>query len=190
VIAEEADGRSSEIERRLALVERRAIDAEMQLSEAALRRADASAAANRSLLALEHVRLEREWSDVVGPGVPPPVPWDGSLHAAIGTELAIIRETMGAPGQVGGEPAVAAPDPAHAVLAMRLATELLRLLARDGGEMRVSVGPGQVTVEQDAPAGPPAGLDELSAVASGAGASLSVAEHDGWMTIELRFPGA
>lgn len=187
-VAAEADGRASQAERRLGFAERRTLEAEARASEAQQRRADIGSSVSQSLLALERVRLQREWTDVVGPGVPPPVPWDDTLGASVGTELAIIRETMGAPGELGAPGPAAVTDPGHALLAIRLTAEILRLLAREGGEMRVTVEPGQVVVQQEASDGSPPGLNELAGIAAESGAELSVLQSEGWTTVRLRLP--
>lgn len=192
-LSSEADIRALSAEERATAAEQRALDAEIRASEA---EQAARPGAAEALLSLEQMRLEREWSDVVGPGVELPVLWDGTVASALGTELAVIRETMGAPGELGAEAEPAPDDPGRAILSMRVAVELLRLLARDGAEMRVSVGPDEITVEQETPGGAPAGLDRLAETAALGGAELSVAEGEApagkgpRLQVRLKLPGA
>jgi hypothetical protein len=189
-LAAEADNRAADLERQLEAAEQRAIEAEMRASEAEQQQVDSGSAAGQTLLFLEKIRVEREWTDVVGPGVAPPAVWDGSLEAALNTELAIIRETMGAPGELLRDSPFSSLDDLQTVVSMRLSTELLRLLARDGGEMRVDFRPGEVTVRQEAPEGTPAGFEQLVEAAARSGVELSISEEEGWITARLKFPQA
>lgn len=144
------------------------------------------------VLGLERVRVEREWSEVAGPGVPPPVAWDGTLAGVVAVELAVIREVIGTPGQLTGPHP--GPDggtgPAGVPLAAtaRLASELLRVLARSGEEMDVTVGPSALTVEQP---GSPAAADlaRLAALARSAGGDLSCEADGEGTTTRLLYPG-
>jgi hypothetical protein len=89
------------------------------------------------LLELERLRLEREWADIVGTATPLPVPWDGSVRGVVAVELDIIREVIGTPSRI--EPAAtSAAEPAVAVATARLATEILRRLAKAGEEILVT----------------------------------------------------
>jgi len=184
-VADEADRRAADAELERSRAERQAVESEMRASEAEQHQSEIRAAMGRSLLAVEHIRLEREWTDLVGPGVAPPTAWNGTVEAALAIELAIIRETMGAPGEINTSAPVSSEDPGRVMLSLRLATELLRLLARDGGEMRVTVGAAEITVQQEAPGGLPSGFDLLAEAAAHGGAALSIAESGGWITARL-----
>ncbi len=87
---------------------------------------------------LERLRLEREWADIVGASTPLPVPWDGSVHSVVAVELDIIREVIGTPSRIEPATTSAAAEPAAAVATARLATEILRRLAKAGEEIAVS----------------------------------------------------
>lgn len=100
--------------------------------------------ASRVMLQLEQVRLGREWLEVAGPGVELPVPWDGSLASGLAIELAVIREVIGTPSDMS----VTASRPLRDPIALRVACELLRALARSGDEMRVVLSDEALTVVQ------------------------------------------
>jgi len=140
------------------------------------------------MLGLERVRVEREWSEVAGPGVPPPVAWDGTLAGFVAVELAVIREVIGTPGQLTGPHPGPGPAGVPLAAAARLACELLRVLARSGEEMNVTVGPSALTVEQP---GSPAAEDlaRLAALARSAGGDLSCEADGEGATTRLVYPG-
>jgi hypothetical protein len=164
------------------------------------------------LVGLERLRVEREWSEVAGPGVPPPVAWDGTLAGFVAVELAVIREVIGTPGQLSGthpspgpatdppgagtagaHPAGAHPAGAHPAGVLfaataRLASELLRVLAHAGEEMDVTVGPSALTVEQPGSSAAP-DLDRLAALARSAGGDLSCEADGRGTTTRLVYPG-
>lgn len=96
------------------------------------------------MLALEYVRLGREWLEVAGPGVDLPVPWDGSLASGVAIELAVIREVIGTPSEMS----VTASGPLCDPVALRVACELLRALARSGDEMSVALSDDALSVVQ------------------------------------------
>lgn len=182
--------------RRAEIAERRVEDA-VRRAEGADRRAEtaderASAAevkarAGETLLVLERVRLEREWADLVGPGVPLPAGWDGSLAAAVAAELALIREVIGTPSEMAtvGQPSGLAPGQIASLI--RIAGETLRGLARSGEEMAVKVRATALIVDQ--PGGSPMpDLSHLVPLARAAGAELLVQSTAERTTTELRFP--
>ncbi len=103
-----------------------------------------SPSASGVMLQLEHVRLGREWLEVAGPGVELPVPWDGSLASGVAIELAVIREVIGTPSDMSVTANVPLRDP----VALRVACELLRALARSGDEMSVVLSDEALTVVQ------------------------------------------
>lgn len=96
------------------------------------------------LLQLERVRLDREWLEVAGPGVDLPVPWDESLASGVAIELAVIREVIGTPSEMS----ITARSPRRDPVALRVACELLRALARSGDEMRIVLSDDALTVVQ------------------------------------------
>lgn len=193
VRATAAESRARGAEQKAAEAERRAGDAERRVAEAMRKAEEAARIAGespeaRAVWELERVRAEREWLDVVGPGVALPVPWDGSIGAVIATELAVIREVVGTPSEVAhrGEGQLASPAVGAAVA--RLGVELVRLLARSGEEMAVEIGDGSVTVGQMIPVGEPVpDVRDLTAVAERAGLSLSVETDEDRSTIRLSF---
>jgi hypothetical protein len=87
---------------------------------------------------LERLRVEREWADIVGASTPLPVPWDRSVHSVVAVELDIIREVIGTPSRIEPATTSGAAEPAAAVATARLATEILRRLAKAGEEIAVS----------------------------------------------------
>ncbi len=97
-----------------------------------------SAVAAEPLLELERLRLEREWADIVGASTPLPVPWDGSVRSVVAVELDIIREVIGTPSRIEPGPTSRPAEPAAAVATVRLATEILRRLAKSGEEITVT----------------------------------------------------
>lgn len=194
--AEAATVRSfaDDAERRLAEAERRAesFQAEILRAEAAAadRRVEASAApgAGAVLWQLERLRCEREWSEVVGPGVPLPVEWDETLGAVLATEMAIVREVIGTPGRVEASRSLALSDLPFAAATVRLGVELVRAMARAGEEMVVTVSPDAVAVQQRV-LGPsdPQSLDRLRQLARSAGSDIVVegGEHDLMARLDL-----
>lgn len=138
---------------------------------------------------LERLRCEREWSEVVGPGVPLPVEWDETLGAVLATEMAIVREVIGTPGEVEVSAPVPLSDLPQAATTVRLGVELVRTLARSGEEMVVSVSPDSVTVDQRV-LGPaaPGGLEHLRAVARTAGSDITVEGGDQRLLARLDLP--
>ena len=170
---------AADAEKRLAEAERRAesFQAEILRAEAAAadRRVSASITpgAGAVLWQLERLRCEREWSEVVGPGVPLPVEWDETLAAVLATEMAIVREVIGTPGRVESSGSLALSDLPHAAATVRLGVELLRAMARAGEEMVVTVSPDAVAVHQRV-LGPsdPHSLDQLRRLAHSAGSDI------------------
>lgn len=193
VRASAAEGRSRAAEQRTGEAERRAGEAEARVAAAlrqadeAARRADASVEAG-AVWELERLRAEREWLDVVGPGVPLPVPWDGSVGALVATELSVIREVVGTPSEVIWRGAGRPSSPAVAAAAARLGVELVRTMARCGEEMVVEIGDEFVSVVQPVPLHEPApDLTVLGEVADRAGLSLSAETADERCTVRLSF---
>jgi hypothetical protein len=149
---------------------------------------------------LERIRLEREWHDVAGPAAPLPTEWDGSVRAALAVELEIVREVVGTPSSLGGQPAADTdpaqpPEPATAAPAVRVGAELIRELARSGDELFVNIsdrGPGVAisvrSVASDRVAADPA-LLRLSAAAGSAGGRLEWSPATDGTVAQLWFPG-
>ncbi len=199
---EEREGRLADAELRLADADRRASEAERRAeafqaeilraeSRAAERRAEAAItpSAGSVLWQLERLRCEREWSEVVGPGVPLPVVWDETLGAVLATELAIVREVIGTPGDVESAEPVPLSELPQAAATVRLGVELVRTLARSGEEMVVTVVPGSVEVDQRVLSpSPPALLDRLREVAHAVGADLDVASGAESLVARLILP--
>lgn len=186
-----ADDRIKAAEQKATYAERRAGDAEKRIAEAQRRAEDARRAAAdsdpaRTVWELERIRVEREWLDVVGPGIELPVPWDGSIAAVVATELAVIREVMGTPSELALAPGRGPSDPARAAVTARVSVELLRRLARSGEEMLVEVLADRLIVEQArAPGESAVDLSGLIAVAASAGMDLSVDPGDGMLKAVL-----
>src|SRR5438270_6104101 len=186
--ARAADQRASDAEKRAGEAERRVGEALRRAGEAERRAAEADEV--RAVWDLERVRMEREWLDVVGPGVPLPVPWDGSLGAVLATELAIIREVIGTPSDLDMDKGPRSLPPPLAAAAARLSVEMLRALARSGEEMTVRMGGGGISVVQRVGAGEqPPDLSELSEVARRAGFLLSVDLDPAGATTRLEIAG-
>jgi hypothetical protein len=166
--------------------ERRAGDAERRLAEARRRLEALGSGTEVAVWELERLRMEREWLDVVGPGVEFPVPWNATTGAVVATELAVIREVMGAPSELTLENVGATSRPPASV-GLRVAIEMLRRLARSGEEMAVVVAGSSVTVVQAVSAGDePPDLSGLAAVAAKGGLELSVSVTDGRSEARLR----
>jgi hypothetical protein len=185
-----AEGRLRVAEQRAGDAEKRAGDAEKRVAEA-MRRADEAARAaaesdeTKVVWEMERLRVEREWLDVVGPGVDLPVPWDGSMAAVVAIELSVIREVMGTPSELSVHGPASVP-PAVAGAVARTAVEMLRALARSGEEMTVEVGAGALTVTQPvAPGDQPPSLASLATVASAAGLAVSADASDGRVVTAL-----
>lgn len=172
--AEQAGQLTADAERRA-----QALQAEILRAEAAAAERRAAAAVTpgvgAALWQLERLRCEREWSEIVGPGEGLPVEWDETLGAVLATEMAIIREVIGTPGQVERPADPALSDLPCAAATVRLGVELLRTLARSGEEMAVTVSDDGVTVDQVV-LGPvtAGGLEALQTVARAAGTELTV----------------
>lgn len=197
-----AETRSTAAEGRIRAAEQKAHDAERRSGEAekrvgeAIRRADEAvrAAADsdpaRTVWELERLRVDREWLDVVGPGVELPVPWDGTIGAVVATELSVIREVMGTPSELSLVDSARLADPAMAAVTARVSVEMLRRLARSGDQMDVAVTAESVTVVQPVhPAEQPTDLSGLAEVASQAGLSLAYELADGRLQVRLSITG-
>jgi hypothetical protein len=133
----------------------------------------------------ERLRLEREWAELAGPSVPLPAPWDGTLGAALATELEIIRETVGTPSTLEVVGAGTARETAGR-FPLALSAEFLRAAARASDEMRVRLD-GNVVVSGTSDACPD--LSQLQETVRRAGARLQVDSTDGGFTATLRFDG-
>ncbi len=189
--ASAAEGRLRAAEQKTTDAERRAGEAERRVGEemrraAEARRAAAESGPARAVWELERLRAEREWLDVVGPGVPLPVPWDGTIAAVVATELSVIREVIGTPGDLTVEEGARPASPALAALTARVSVEMLRTLARSGEEMEVGVTREALTVVQPiAPGDRPPDLTALAAVAKEAGLELNVEVQEGRSVVRL-----
>lgn len=166
---------------RLEVAEQDKRAAEARLSEAE-RGAEAASEGAKAIWVLERLRAEREWADLVGPGVPLPAPWDGTISSLVTTELATIREVIGTPSEVVREESSGSGGPhvaPSAPLVGRVSVEMLRALARSGEEMQVRIGPNLLTVNQAvSPGEKPPDLSALAEVAKRGGFHLSVAVTD------------
>lgn len=198
----EAESRLAEAQSGLADADRRASDAERRAEafQAEILRAESRAAQRRAAAAvtpsagsvlwqLERLRCEREWSEVVGPGVPLPVEWDETFGAVLATEMAVVREVIGTPGEVEATEPVPLSELPQAAATVRLGVELVRSLARSGEEMVVTVEAGSVEVDQRvlSPSAP-AVLERLQEVAKAAGADLVVESGTDRLLARLIFP--
>ena len=151
--------------------------------------ASAAADLHAALWNLERVRLEREWREIAGEPASLPVPWDGTVGAALAVELELIREVVGTPSQLdrsAGGPV----DPAVAATTCRLAGELLRTLARTGEELVVTVtGPAEVRVAVAAdPATPRPDTTALRGLADAAGATVEISDEPGGWQATVMVP--
>lgn len=183
--ASDAERRAGEAEKRVAEAMRRADEARLQADEAT--RPGSAGPATTAVWELEHLRITREWLDVVGPGIGLPQPWDGTIAPVVATELAVIRETIGTPSELTLLGPSAPASPAHAAVAARVSVEMLRTLARSGEEMEVSLSAEALTVVQPVwPDEAPPDLSGLSAVASAGGLSLSVTGAPGRIEARLQ----
>jgi hypothetical protein len=142
----DAERRAGDAEKRVAEAMRRADDAERRADE--IERAGAGPSAPQAVWELERLRIEREWLDVVGPGIDLPQEWDGTIAAVVATELAVIRETIGTPSELTLRSPTAPPNPAVAAVTARISVEMLRTLARSGEEMDVVLTSETLTVGQ------------------------------------------
>ncbi len=171
--AGDAERRAGEAERRVGEAMRRADEAERRAGEAERAGADFESAG--AVWELERLRVQREWLDVVGPGVALPVPWDGTVAAVVATELSVIREIIGTPSELAVREAPRASSPARAAVTARVSVELLRTLARSGEEMDVVLTGDALTVGQPISPGESApDLADLARVAKDAGLELTV----------------
>lgn len=177
--AASARAAAADAEKRLAEAERRAESFQAEILRAEATAADRRVSASITpgsgavLWQLERLRCEREWSEVVGPGVPLPVEWDETLAAVLATEMAIVREVIGTPGRVESSGSLALSDLPHAAATVRLGVELLRAMARAGEEMVVTVSPEAVAVHQRVLGPPdPHSLDQLRRLAHSAGSDI------------------
>lgn len=195
--ANQADRRVEDAEQRSAAAETRAAAAESEL--AALR----SARSPAGLAEVERVRLEREWTEVAGPGAALPVSWDGSVSAALAIELEIIREVTGTPSRLEPDPierygtGPVAPGDAAAAgegswILVGLGCELLRLVARHADELvvRLEGRPQAPGIMAEALGATALGdLSSIEAAAKGAGLTLSVGQTGeswvAWLTSEV-----
>ncbi len=142
------------------------------------------------LLELERLRLEREWADIVGPATPLPVPWDGSVRGVVAVELDIIREVIGTPSRIEPAATSTAAEPAVAVATVRLATEILRRLAKAGEEISVTFTTDTditmaIAVEGDEVK---PDLADLTTTAAELGGLLTLLETDEGFEAQLRVP--
>lgn len=185
VRAAAAEGRVRTAEQRAADAERKAGEAERRVGEAMRRAAEAERSgaesdAARTVWDLERLRVEREWLDVVGPGVPLPVAWDGTIVAVVATELSVIREVIGTPSDLSVHSPTPPTSPVRAAVTARVSVEMLRTLARSGEEMNVQLDGETMTVTQPLYSGEqPPGLDSLIEVARAAGLDLSLRTDEG-----------
>ena len=154
----------------------------------------AASALADALWDLERLRLEREWYAIGGLPIPMPAGWDGAdgndLAAAVAVELEVIREVVGTPGHMDPPTGVVTADPGTAVVATRLAGELLRRLARGGLELTVTIeADDDLAIGVATAAGEAAeDLSRLATAASRAGGSLDVATGDDGVRVEVRLP--
>lgn len=185
VRAAAAEGRLRAAEQRAGDAERKAGEAERRVGEAMRRAAEAERAgeesdAARAAWELERLRVQREWLDVVGPGVELPVAWDGTIAAVVATELSVIREVIGTPSELSVQDPPQPASPAKAAVTARVSVEMLRALARSGEEMDVRMDREALSVTQPLYPGDEApDLAALASVAAAAGLDLTVVVEDG-----------
>ncbi|MDA8045811.1 MAG: hypothetical protein M0Z30_11340 [Actinomycetota bacterium] len=183
--AGDAERRAGEAERRVAEAMRQAGEAERRADE--VERGGGGAAAPRAVWELERLRIEREWLDVVGPGIGLPHPWDGTIAPVVAAELAVIRETIGTPSELRLRSPAPPSNPAQAAVTARISVEMLRTLARSGEEMDVVLGAGYLTVAQPvSPGERPPDLSALASVAATGGLELATTEAGGRAEARLR----
>ncbi len=164
--ASRAEERAQEADERASRAEERALQVEDRAATSGSNRRNISVDV---ALALERVRVEREWHEVAGPGVELPFLWDGSLGVGVATELAIIREVTGTPSELS----TASTRPLYDPTALRVACEFLRCLARSGDEMSVEVTDQGIVVSQSQDQLPR--LAELRKIAEQSGMAVSAA---------------
>jgi hypothetical protein len=148
------------------------------------------AVAAEPLLELERLRLEREWADIVGTSTPLPVAWDGSVRSLVAVELDIIREVIGTPSRIEPATASSPAEPAVAVATARLATEILRRLAKAGEEISVTFATDTDVIMAIATEGNNVkpDLSDLSTTAAELGGRLTLLETDEGFEAQLRVP--
>ena len=108
----------------------------------------------------EHLRLQREWGELAGPGADLPAAWDASLSCVVASELEIIREVVGTPSTVDA----VSGDNSTQGFRLALAAEFLRAAARDADEMHVEVGDHLVVRGSSPGSGPAASTPHLNAI--------------------------
>jgi hypothetical protein len=181
--ASEAEARAEDSDRRRDAAEKRA---------AALERAHEAGPGpdptTSPMWELERVRAEREWADVVGPGVSLPVEWEPSVGAVVGIELEIIKEVVGTPAVFHREGVERGGSAGPSPIAARLSAELVRKMARAGEEMTVTAGPSEMTISQQAGGAGPPDLAPLIAAAAQAGGELGVSSQGGVLTTRFVYP--
>lgn len=180
-----AESRLRALEQRAVVAERRAGEADQRADAAERRRAgveqrvaelEADLAARRAappIWPLEEVRVRREWTEVVGPGIDLPHPWGAGLAAVVAAELAVIREVMGTPGDLIQRGAGRVADPLRAAAAVRACVEALRAVARAGTPMDVTVSDEAVTVVLADATDLPAELASVAGAAAACGVVVS-----------------
>ena len=148
------------------------------------------AVAAEPLWELERLRLEREWADIVGASTPLPVPWDRSVHSVVAVELDIIREVIGTPSRIEPATSSAVADPAAAVATARLATEILRRLAKAGEEIAVSFETDTDVTMAVAVVGDEVkpDLSDLTTTAAELGGRLTFVETEAGFEAQLQVP--
>jgi hypothetical protein len=139
---------------------------------------------------LERLRLEREWADIVGSSTPLPVTWDRSVRSVVAVELDIIREVIGTPSRIMPATSSQAAEPAAAVAAARLATEILRRLAKAGEEIEVTFQTDTDVTMSVAVVGDEVkpDLSELTTTAAELGGRLTLVETEDGFEAQLQVP--
>lgn len=169
--AEAAERRAESSERRVADERARADRLERAVAEVRAA-AEEQRAAGPSVWPLERLRAEREWMEVVGPGVALPEPWDATVGAVAAGELAVIREVMGTPGALRRSGPGAVADPLRAAAVVRASVEILRGAARAGAQMDVTVAAAHMVVALEP--GTPVPSELVAATEAAAEAGLTV----------------
>ena len=122
--------------------------------------------------------------------VPLPVPWEDGIRAAVAVELEMIREVMGTPSRLDPASPSMHLDPVDSVAVSRLATEVLRRLARTGEELVVSFGVDDVTMAAvDGPVTPEPDLTRLAETAAALGSELTLLTTADGVLVRIRLPG-
>lgn len=160
-------------------------------------RAEATTAAFGELVAalwsLELLRHTRTWQ-LVSAGGPGPdtvaVDTAAELAAALGMELAVVREEAGVPGDLEGGAPHGVSVPA-ALLGLRLAEEVVAGVVReaDGFVVRLSGDDGSLRIRIVPDAGAARVPDVLARVADAAGAELVAAGGGVEVVVPLVLPG-